>query len=172
VAIVLNNDWTLYDAIKSQSFESLRDSFNLIVTSDAREGWDKYFTFNTDESINTEKKISVPRFTSAQGSDSKFTIGNISLVESTAGSATFKWVYSDNTSSTGLTPNRTIGQNETLIVIVDKGSGPKDTLDVMSPLVCSVEGFTITYLSNGQIRFELPGYKPSNFRIQPGVGIQ
>ena len=160
VAIILNNDWTLYNAIKSQSFESLRESFNLIVTSDAREGWDKYFTFNTDESINTEKKISVPRFTSAQGSDSKFTIGNISLVESTAGSATFKWVYSDNTSSTGLTPNRTIGQNETLIVIVDKGSGPKDTLDVMSPLVCSVEGFTITYLSNGQIRFELPGYNP------------
>ena len=160
VAIVLNNDWTLYDAIKSQSFESLRESFNLIVTSDAREGWDKYFTFNTDESINAEKKISIPRFTSAQGIDGKFTIGNISLVESTTGSATFKWVYSDNTSSTGQNPNRTVSQNEILKVIVDKGSGPIDTLNVASPLACSVENFTITYLSNGQIRFELPGYNP------------
>ncbi len=162
MAIVLNNDWTLYNAIKSMSFESLRESFNLIITSDARESWDEYFTFNTDESINAEKKISIPRFTSAQGSDGKFTIGNVSLVELTAGSAAFKWVYSDNTSSTGQTPNRTVSQNETLMVIVDKGSGPKDTLSVASPLVCSVENFTITYLSNGQIRFELPGYVPGD----------
>ncbi len=162
MAIVLNNDWTLYDAIKSQSFESLLESFNLIVTSDAREGWDKYFTFNTNESINAEKNISIPRFTSAQGTDGKFTIGNMSLVESTAGSAAFKWVYSDNTSSTGQNPNSTFSQNETLKVIVDKGSGPKDTLNVASPLVCSVENFTITYLSNGQIRFELPGYVPGD----------
>lgn len=50
--------------------------------------------------------------------------------------------------------------NETLKVIVDKGSGPKDTVNVTSPLACSVDNFTITYLSNGQIRFELPGYVP------------
>ena len=160
IAIVLNNDWTLYNTVKSQTFESLRESFNLIVTSDAREDWDHYFTFNTDESMNAEKKISIPRFTSAQGNDGKFTIGNISLVESTAGPATFKWVYSDNTSSTGQNPDRTMNPNEILKVIVDNGSGPNDTLNVMSPLVCSVNDFTITYLSNGQIRFELPGYIP------------
>ena len=151
MAIVLNNDWTLYDAVKSQSFESLRESFNLIVTSDAREGWDKYFTFNTDESINAEKKISIPRFTSAQGSDGKFTIGNVSLVKSTAGSAAFKWVYSDNTSSTGQNPNRTVSQNEILKVIVDKGPGPKDTLNVASPLACSVEFYLSSHKINSQV---------------------
>jgi len=160
VAIVLNNDWTLYQSIKNQSFESLRESFNLIVTSDAREGWDKYFTFNSNESINAEKKISLPRFISVQGSDGNFIISNISLVESSAGSATFKWVYSNNTSSTGQNPNRTVGLNEVLKVIVDKGADPKDTIYVASPVACSVENFTITYLSNGQIRFELPGYVP------------
>lgn len=106
IAIVLNDDWTLYDAIKSQTFESLRESYNLIVTSDTRNDWDKYFTFNSDESINAEKKIFLPRFTSAQASDGKLAIDNISLVETTAGTATFTWLYPDNTSSTGQLPNR------------------------------------------------------------------
>jgi hypothetical protein len=39
IAVVLNNDWALFDAIKSQSFESLSQSFNLLLTSDDREGW-------------------------------------------------------------------------------------------------------------------------------------
>ena len=161
IAIILNDDWTLYNSVKSQTFESLRESFNLIVTSDAREGWDKYFTFNTDESINTAKPIFMPRFFAVQATDGKFAISNISLVETTAGAATFTWKYSDNTSSTGQNPNRTIGSTETLAVIVDNGLGTKDTIsDIEIILACSVDNFTITYLSNGQIRFELPGYVP------------
>jgi hypothetical protein len=162
IAIVLNDDWTLYGSIYNQSYESLHESFNLIVTSDAREGWDQYFTFNTDQSIHTAKQIFMPRFVAVQSAGGKLAIVNNSLVESTAGASTFTWYYSDNTSSTGQTPNRTIGSTEALTVIIDNGSGTKDTLSgTESILACDAPIFTITYLSNGSIRFELPGYNPA-----------
>ncbi len=161
VSIVLNNDWTLYDAIKAQSFESLRESFNLIVTSDAREGWDHYFTFNTDQSINAEKAVFMPRFVVGTATGGNLSITNVSLVETQAGANTYRWIYSDNTTSTGHNPARTIAPNEAFTLIIDNGMGTKDTLTGTEIiLACSVDNFTITYLSNGQIRFELPGYNP------------
>jgi hypothetical protein len=161
VAIVLNNDWTLYDAIKAQSFESLRESFNLIVTSDAREGWDNYFTFNTDQSINAEKAVFIPRFVVGTATGGNISITNVSLVETQAGANTYRWIYGDNSTSTGPNPTRTIAPNEAVTLFIDNGMGMKDTLTSAEIiLACSVDNFTITYLSNGQIRFELPGYNP------------
>lgn len=163
IAIILNNDWTLYNTIKAQTFESLNESFNLIVTSDAREGWDKYFTFNNDESINTEKSIFMPNFTATNTTDGKLAISNNSLVETTIGVATFKWIYSDNTTSFGQNPNRTFTSTEALKLIIDNGTGTKDTLtDIANILACTTNYFTITYLANNQIRFELPGYNTSD----------
>jgi hypothetical protein len=83
------------------------------------------------------------------------------LVETQAGANTYRWIYSDNTTSTGHNPARTIAPNEAFTLIIDNGMGTKDTLTGTEIiLACSVDNFTITYLSNGQIRFELPGYNP------------
>jgi hypothetical protein len=162
IAIVLNDDWALYAAIYNQPFESLRESFNLIVTSDAREGWDQYFTFNSDQSIHTAKQIFIPRFVAEKAAGGNLAVVNLSLLESAAGTSTFTWLYADHTTSTGKTPNRTINPAETLGVIINNGCGRRDTLSVSDRiLACSVDNFTITYLSNNQIRFELPGYNPS-----------
>jgi hypothetical protein len=163
IAIVLNDDWVTYDGIKTQAFESLKQSYNLIVTSEASDDREKYFTLNMDGSINTSKNIYKPLFNLSVAADGKFNINNISWVESTLGAATFKWIYPDNTSSIGLNPSRTIGSGETFTVIIDNGTGIKDTLTVSeSILICSVENFTITSLANNQIRFELPGFIPTN----------
>ena len=159
MAIVLNDDWMLYDAIKALPFESLRQSYNLIVTSDARNDWDKYFTFNADGSINAAKQIFLPRFMAVQAADGKRGIVNISLVESKAGAATFTWTYSNNTTSVGQNPTMTIGQNEGLTVTINNGSGTTTTLTgAEAILICSTDNFTITNLTPNQIRFELPGY--------------
>ncbi|MEO0273388.1 MAG: hypothetical protein ABIM30_09980 [candidate division WOR-3 bacterium] len=167
IAIILNNDWTQYESVKTQTFENLRESFNLIVTSDTREGWEQYFTFNSDESIQEEKPIFIPRFAVETAADGKFSISNISLVETKAGASTYQWIYSDNTTSTGQNPNRSIGLTENVMLIINNGMGKVDTLSsIESILACSTEHFTITYLSTNQIRFELPGYisgNPTNF---------
>jgi len=163
IAIVLNDDWTLYDGIQALPFESLRESYNLIVTSDARNDWDKYFTFNADGSINTAKQIFMPRFMAVQSADGKKGISNISLVESKAGTATFTWTYSNGTSSVGQNPTMTVSQNEALTVVINNGSGTTTTLTgAENILACSTENFTITNLTSNQIRFELPGYSDPN----------
>lgn len=163
IAIVLNDDWTLYEAIKTQLFEDLQQSYNLIITSDAREGWEQFFTINPDESIGADKLIFQPLFRATEATEGNLAITNFSWVESTAGLATFTWIYSDNTTSTGPNPNRVISPTDAITVIVDNGAGTRDTLSgVESILACSTDNFTITYLSNNQIRFELPGFNPSN----------
>lgn len=49
------------------------------------------------------------------------------------------------------------------MVIVDNGSGTKDTLTgAENILACSTENFTITNLTPNQIKFELPGYVEPN----------
>lgn len=161
IAIVLNDDWTLYESIQNLPYEALQESFNLIVTSDAREGWDQYFTFNTDGSIQSEKNIFIPRFMADLTPDGKRMIRNVSLIERATGGSAFKWIYADNSSSTDASPTTAIGPNQSIGVIIDNGSGTNVTLtDIESILACSVENFTITYLANNQVRFELPGYNP------------
>jgi hypothetical protein len=163
VAIVLNEDWVLYDFIKVMPFDSLRESFNLIVSSDAREGWEHYFTFNTDSSINTEKTVFFPRFVAETAADGNLSIINVSLIETAAGTGAYLWIYNDNSTSTGPNPNRTIAPNDAVTLIIDNGMGTKDTLTgTESILACRTDYFTITYLSNNQVRFELPGFVPGN----------
>lgn len=163
IVIILNDDWTLYGTIKHLPYESVRETFNIIVTSDAREGWDSYFIFNNDESIDSEKSVFSPRFVATETTDGKLSIANISLIESKAGSSTYRWIYEDNTTSTGPNPTKAIAPGEGITLIINNGMGTVDTLSgVASILACSTENFTITYLSNNQIRFELPGFVPSN----------
>lgn len=159
IAIVLNNDWALYESISAKPFDELHESFNLMITSDAREGWDKIFIFNADQSISEEKAVFLPRFSAEVNPQGKAFIKNSSLIESPDLSSVFEWIYADNTTSNGLEPNKAISPNEKITLVISHGDGFKETLTGMeSILACSVENFTITYLANNQVRFELPGY--------------
>lgn len=153
VAIVLNDDWSLYDVIKTQTYESLSRAYNLVLTSEESDDWTNYFILNTDGSINTEKKVFQPKFNSAQTVDGKLAISNISWVESANGTPTFQWVYSDNSSSIGLNPTRTLNPDETLSVTVSDGSGTSQTLNIEDILACSVENFVITNMGNNLYKF-------------------
>lgn len=169
IAIVLNNDWPLYESIKMLPFDSLRESFNLIVTSDAREGWENYFNFTTEGAISSEKMVFMPRFVASITAEGKYSITNMSLVETKNGGNTFKWIYADNSFSFGNCPNKAIGFTEAITLVINNGDGKQETYTgVESILACSTDNFTITYLSDSQIRFELPGYNQatSQYNIQ------
>jgi hypothetical protein len=60
VAMVLNNDWSLYETIRLSSYESLQQTFNLIVTSEDSYKSSEFFNLNPDGSILSEKTIFVP----------------------------------------------------------------------------------------------------------------
>ncbi|MFM9949009.1 MAG: hypothetical protein ACKV1O_13800 [Saprospiraceae bacterium] len=161
MAIVLNNDWALYESIKTQQFEALRQSYNLIVTSDEPEGLCSYFTLGLDEHISTETRLFQPLFMATNAPGGKLEITNHSLVEGTG--TTYTWYYSDNTSSVGKNPNRTVSPTEALSVIVSNGADMTETLTGLEAiLACTTDNFTISYLSNNQVRFELPGFDPNN----------
>ena len=163
VVIILNNDWALYQQVKTLPFEAVQAAYNLIVTSDAREGWEKYFSIDADGNIQADKMIFLPHFTATLTADGKYTITNVSLVETMNGANTFKWIYADNSFSFGNSPDKAIQPTEALTLVINNGKGKQETYTgVESILACSTDNFTITYLANNQIRFELPGYTPGN----------
>lgn len=163
VAIVLNNDWTLFETIKTLPFESLRASFNLIITGDTEARSNTFVTQNlyTITAIQSIGKAFLPRFVAQLTTDGKYIISNASQIETNNGGNTFKWIYEDNTVSFGQNPTKAISPEKAITLIIDNGFGTQTTLNgAESILACSTDNFTITYLSNNQIRFELPGYVP------------
>ncbi len=55
-AIILNNDWDAYNSIKSLSFDEIKFSTNIIITSDSRHNWTKFYYFDSDNKITGEKE--------------------------------------------------------------------------------------------------------------------
>lgn len=163
IAIVLNDDWLLYETIKNQQFADLKQSYNLIVTSEMREGWDQFFVIGPNENIVSDKKMFRPLFTGTQTPEGKIILQNHSWIESESEQNTYTWRYSDNTTSKGRIPNRLLSMSDTIQLVVNNGSGTIDTLNGLANiLACNTSHFTITYLDNYQIRFELPGFDQSN----------
>lgn len=158
VAIVLNNDWTLYNSIRLLAWEILSPSYNLVITHQKSSDYQNYFVINQNDDITSDKKIFKPGFQSRVEADGKIKINNCSAISSTGNSPTFIWNYSDQTTSMGLNPNRTISDGEAITVTISNGDGDTQTA---SPLACSVENFAITRLSNNNFKFG-PGFDPSN----------
>jgi hypothetical protein len=157
--IVLNNDWGLYESIKTKQFDEIREAHNLVITSDTRADWDKYFVLDSDGDILTEKVILIPRTFSIRASNGKMQILNYSLVES---NPTYTWHYSNGSTSVGVVPDRLIDLNEPTTLVIEQGNGTVTTVDAM-PVNCVIKDFAITTLSNGSVRFEwlggnIPGF--------------
>jgi hypothetical protein len=161
VAMVLNNDWTLYETVRYANFESLKQTFNLIVTSQDSYKNNEFFILNIDGSIQSEKLTSIPNTSCNLTDEGKLSVKNISEVESQTGNVTYQWIYADNTSSFGLNPAKSIRKNEPLTLTVNNGS-LQTTIQANKLLECVTHTFTITNLNNNQIRFELPGWSASN----------
>jgi hypothetical protein len=160
IAMVLNNDWALYESIRLSSYESLHQTFNLIVTSEDSYKSNEFFNLNSDGSILSEKPIFSPNTICNVTNEGKLNVQNISEVESTTGNVTYQWKYSDNSISNGLNPDKSIGKNEQLTLIVNNGIR-QVSLAANKVLECDVSTFTITYLNNNKIRFECPGWTPT-----------
>jgi hypothetical protein len=161
IAIILNDDWTLYNTVKSQNFEDLRGAFNLLITSAAQDGWGDYFVFNTDGSIRAEKPIFKVMIGVTSASEGKVQLTNYSLVEPGSAAVSYQWTYSDHTTSTGPNPNRTINPSESITLVTTNGT-TSTTQTEAEILACYIPTFNITYLGSGQVRFELPNYNPNN----------
>jgi len=158
VAIVLNNDWSLYNSIKLLGWESLASSYNLVITHQKSNDYQNYFVINQNGDITSDKKILIPSFQSRVEVDGKIKIVNCSAISSSGNSPTFIWNYADQTTSDGINPNRTISDGEAITVTISNGDGDTQTA---SPLACSVENFAITQLSNNNFKFG-PGFDPAN----------
>jgi hypothetical protein len=157
IAIVLNNDWQLYETIKNQEFNELRQTRNLVITNDMmQEDLSNYFELDRDGNIIENKNIFLPRIYQVDKPNGRYSFFNASLVE---GNVTYTWRYGDNTTSIGITPNRDLSLNESATLVIDNGSGTTTTISA-SPLACSIENFNITNLPNCAIRVELPGFDP------------
>lgn len=153
IAIIFNNDWNLYNSISNSTFESLHTGYNIAISSTYKDDWDNYFTFSNDHSVTTEKETLIPRFYATRTESNNLIVHNISLIESFNGPITFTWLYSDNTTSIGIVPNRELLPNESISVTIGRGGGRTDV--VTSELIlreCPV--IVVTNLSNNQIRFE------------------
>ena len=157
MSIVLNNDWALYERIKTKQFDEIRAEYNLIITSDMRSEWDKYFILGNEGEIIENKNVFIPSIHSSINVNGKRAFFNASLIE---GTPSCKWIYSDNTSSFGLLPAREINADEPVSIEISNGNGIITTV-LSSPLSCSIENFNITILSNCQVKVELPGFDPS-----------
>ena len=156
IAIVLNDDWTLYESLKTKQFDELRIVRNLILTNDMRSDWDKYFELTPEGDIAANKIVFMPLVSPVLKPNGKKTFVNVSLIE---GTPTYKWVYADNTFSMGVVPNRDLELNETVTLIATNGLGSTATI-LLPPAACSVENFVITILENNQVKVEYPGFNP------------
>lgn len=56
IAIVLNNNWTEYDSIKSLPFDSVAFTPEVIITSDARANWTRFYEIDSLGNILAEKE--------------------------------------------------------------------------------------------------------------------
>jgi hypothetical protein len=161
VAIVLNNDWTLYNAIKTQPWDGLGQVFNLVVTHQASSDFEDYFNLAANGTILSDKSIFKPRFSKVPTSEGKSLITNVSCIASLIGTPSFTWTYADNTTSAGKDPAKSIGQGEAISVVMNDGAGNTQTITESTMFICSVENFAITSLGNNLFKFG-PAFDPAN----------
>lgn len=164
LAIIFNNDWNLFNCISNSSFESLHTGYNIAISSTYRDDWDNYFTFNNDHTLVSEKETYLPRFYTTISANNSLQVHNISIIESFNGPITFTWLYSDNTTSIGVNPNRELAPNESISLTITRGGGRIETIPSELILIaCPV--IVITNLSNNQVRFEDTNFDPNRNNI-------
>ena len=169
IAIVLNNDLALFDAIKQKKFDELEAAFNLVVTDELQENWGDFFTLDTEGNVVSEKPMHKLRFGVDLDASGNKSVRNISLVEpATANSTvTFEWKYANGSSFVGRNPNKAFAANEALILTVGNGAGTTDVTEA-TVLTCYVDNFTITNMGNNSRQFSLPGYNPTTSEYNIG----
>ena len=57
VAIILNNNWELYDSLKTTTYETLVSQQDLFVTNWDKKNWTSIYTFTQDNKIDGEKEF-------------------------------------------------------------------------------------------------------------------
>lgn len=134
IAIVLNNDTAKFNAIKSLPFDSLREAGNLIVTSDAREEWDKYYFISFTGIIGSEKTIVIPNMDSLiaacdfskeikviklNGGTIRFEVPHVNLNPG----ENFFWTFSDGQTAVGNPVTKTFTSSGTATVELRRGDG-------------------------------------------------
>lgn len=166
IAIVLNDDWDTYEKIRTKSFEEADQTHNLLVTSEDRVNWDKYFVLDGNGEIISDKEIYLPLLTTLPLANGKKWVINASLVEVPSGDPVYKWIYKDGSYSFGLNPDREINGNESVKVKIDKGGGTIISGPESDEWTCAIGDFEVTPLSDGSIRFFLSGFDPSKATIR------
>lgn len=130
VAIVLNNDWSKYNTIKTLGYENIKQSGNLIITNDVQESWTKLYNLGSDGKISIEKGYFEPTPTNPESplacdfSDA-LVVTNLSDGKIRAELPSkiydiYEWTFSDGTQAFG----------NPLIIDCNQKSNGKVTLDV------------------------------------------
>lgn len=134
IAIVLNNDTAKFNAIKSLNYNDLVESGNLIVTSDAKEEWDRYYFISYSGEIGNEKTIVFPDMDSLiaacdfskeikviklNGGAIRFEVPNIILNPG----ENFYWAFSDGQTAVGNPVTKTFTSSGTGTVELRRADG-------------------------------------------------
>ena len=59
IVIVLNDNWETYTSIKSLPFNSIKQTSNVIVTSDAKKNWSRFYNLDETSSLLGEKEYEI-----------------------------------------------------------------------------------------------------------------
>lgn len=59
IVIILDNNWTAFDSVKNLDYGDIRYGKDIIVTSEAKIGWENYYTIDSNNQIIDEKDYSV-----------------------------------------------------------------------------------------------------------------
>lgn len=161
IAIVLNNDWPTYNAIKPLAWENLGKHYNLVVTHRSGSDFEEYFNLNERGEIVSEHSVFKPRFNVQTAPDGTRIISNVSLIASVNAPPSFTWTHADNTTYIGKDPNRSIYPGEAITVTINDGAGRSEVLNADAMFICDVTNFTITPLGNNLFRFG-PAFDPTS----------
>ena len=114
IMIVLNNDWSAFEAIKNLPYSELRQNGNIIVTSDAKDCWNYYYQIGADGAVLAEKVVSYPDHNAASPvcvfddyvmvttlNDGQIRFEVLAPYASTSQGQWFEWSFSDGQKATG-----------------------------------------------------------------------
>jgi len=155
IAIILNNDWEVYEQIKNTPWNEIRSGRNLIFTSRESEQWEKLYRYDEEANTHTELPLFLPEITFSLLENGLYSIQNNSLIE---GDVVYTWVFEDGQSVEGFTPDKILSEGETAMLTIEGGNTGNGTVLTASARACTVPDFIITVLADGSVSLSLPGY--------------
>lgn len=171
--IIGNNDYNLYNSVKALDENQISESYNLRITGIIDSINNEFYTKIDSPFHLTTNYVKDIKFVSTLNDDSTITISNSTFIEYSDGSQpTYQYLYSNQTTSSGIQPTQTIGYLDSLRVIIGNSGNGYDTAFVY-PRYCAINNIHIWNLGGNRFYFRLNHYAfPDGGRYSLSTGGQ